>query len=98
MDYNITFDKYNNNTIIIKQNDKIINMISCPPVKKGCDIINFNVELYKGYIYNFDGLILITTKYNRKIYYMGDMIAKTKRKKRLLKIIAKKLKLKKIND
>ena len=42
--------------------------------------VNFSDKLYNGYTFNFDGLILITTKTDRKIYYKGDLIAKTKRK------------------
>ncbi|MFA5366710.1 MAG: hypothetical protein WC333_02400 [Dehalococcoidia bacterium] len=80
MDYNIYFDKKNPNCIIIKDlDDKIITYIACPPINNGCDIINFGESLPKGYTYNFDGLILITTPNERKLYYKGNLIAQTKR-------------------
>jgi len=80
MDYEIKFDINNSNTIHIFKNGKWINSIACPQIDNGCDIINFSDKLYNGYTFNFDGLILITTKTDRKIYYKGDLIAKTKRK------------------
>lgn len=79
MYYDIKFDRKNSNTILITKDSKPINMISCPPIEKGCDIINFNDKLSKGYTFNFDGLILITTLKYRKLYYKGDLIDKTKR-------------------
>lgn len=79
MDYEIKFDKDNSNAIHIFKNNKLYNMIACPPIEKGCDIINFSNKLSEGYTYNFDGLILITTKTDRKIYYKGDLITETKR-------------------
>lgn len=79
MNYEFKFDKNNSNAIHIYKNNKLYNMISCPPIEKGCDIINFNDKLSEGYTYNFEGLILITTKTDRKIFYKGDLIAETKR-------------------
>jgi hypothetical protein len=79
MEYDITFDKNNSNMIIIKKDDKIVTFIACPPIDKGCDIINFDGIINKGYTYNFDGLILITNIEERKLYYKGDLIAYTKR-------------------
>jgi len=79
MKYEIKFDKNNPNTILIYSNNKIVNMIACPPVEKSCDVIDLNNNLKNGYNFNFDGLILITTKNNRTLYYNGDIIAETSR-------------------
>jgi len=79
MKYEIKFDKNNPNTILIYSNNKIVNMIACPPVEKSCDVIDLNNNLKNGYNFNFDGLILITTKNNRTLYYNGDIIAETNR-------------------
>lgn len=79
MGYNIKFDENNSNTILIFKNDKLINIIACPPIKRGCDIINFSDKLLSKYTFNFDGLILITTKKDRKIYYKEDLITEIKR-------------------
>ena len=79
MDYEIKFDKNNGNAIHIFKDGTLHNMVACPPTEKGCDIINFSDKLSDGYTFNFDGLILITTKTDRKIYYKGDLIAETKR-------------------
>jgi hypothetical protein len=79
MKYEIKFDKNNPNTILIYSNNKIVNMIACPPVEKSCDVIDLNNNLKNGYNFNFDGLILITTKINRTLYYNGDIIAETNR-------------------
>mgnify|MGYP003511443016 CR=1 FL=1 len=81
MDYDIKFDKNNSNAIQIFKDGKPINSIACPPIEKGCDIINFSDKLCKGYTFNFDGLILITTIKDRKLYYKGDLIAETTRPK-----------------
>ena len=74
MDYEIKFDRDNFNGIIIKQNNKLVTEIACPPIEKGCDVIDFNNTLIRGYNFDFDGLILITTSTHRKIYYKGDLI------------------------
>ncbi len=79
MKYDIKFDKTNANCIIIKENDKTINYIACPPIKKGCDIINYDDILNKGYTHNFEGLIIITTKEKRELYYRGELIDSIKR-------------------
>lgn len=79
MEYEIKFDKNNSNVILIYKDAKLINLLACPPIEKGCDIINFSDTLSDGYIFNFNGLILITTKIDRKLYYKGDLIAETKR-------------------
>ena len=79
MDYDIKFDKNNSNTILVFKNGKMITMIACPPIEKSCDIINFSDKFCDGYTFNFKGLILITTKTDRKIYHMGDLVAETKR-------------------
>lgn len=79
MVYDIKFDVNNPNMIIIKKDDKIVNFIACPPIETGCDIINFDCKINSGYTYNFDGLILITNKEERKLYYKGELIASTKR-------------------
>jgi hypothetical protein len=74
MDYEIKFDRDNSNGIIIKQNNKLVTEIACPSIEKGCDVIDFNKSLIQGYNFDFDGLILITTSTDRKIYYKGDLI------------------------
>lgn len=78
--YEIKFDKNNSNSIQIFKDGKLLNLIACPPIDKGCDIINFTDKLRSGYTFNFGGLILITTKTDRKIYYKGELIAETNRK------------------
>ena len=77
--YDIKFDENNSNAIIIKKDGKFINMIACPPIDYGCDIINFSDKINDGYTYNFKGLIIITTANDRKIYHKGELIAETKR-------------------
>lgn len=78
--YRIKFDDKNSNAIHIYENNKLMHMIACPSIEKGCDIIDFSRSINKKYTHNFDGLILITTKNDRKLYYKGDLIAETKRK------------------
>lgn len=80
MEYDIRFSKNNSNLIHVFKNEKLIYMLACPPIEKGCDIINFSDTKENGYTYNFDGLILITTKEDRKLYYKGDLVAETNRK------------------
>lgn len=78
--YNFEFDKKNTNSLIIKLNGKIIKIIACPPIDNGCDVIDFfDYNFTKGYNYNFTGLILITNKSERKLYYKGNLIAKINR-------------------
>lgn len=79
MNFDIKFDKDNSNSILIFKDEKLYNIIACPPIEKGCDIINFTDKISDGYTYNFGGLLLITTINDRKIYYKGDLIAETKR-------------------
>lgn len=78
--YNIYFDHNNPNMITIKdiETNRIVNAIACPPIKNGCDIITFGDVLNEGYIYNFGGLIVITTEGKRQIYHNGLLIAETK--------------------
>ena len=80
LEYDIKFKKDNSNAILIYKDDKLINMIACPPIEKGCDIINFSDIINEGYTCNFKGLLLITTPTDRKLYHMGDLIAETQRK------------------
>lgn len=77
--YIIKFDEINSNMIIISEGKRLITTIACPPIEKGCDLINFNGTVSKIYTFNFDGLILITTKEERKLWYKGGLIAETKR-------------------
>lgn len=78
MEYEFRFDKINSNALHIFKNGKYIKSIACPPIEKGCDVINFSNE--KGnYIFNFDGLLLFTTINDRKLFYKGELIAETKR-------------------
>ncbi len=78
--YDIKFDNNNSNKIIVKQDGKIINTIVCPPTEKGCDIIDFSENRNRGYIYDFDGLVIITSNSKREIYHKGDLIATTNKK------------------
>jgi hypothetical protein len=77
--YDISFDIDNPNCIIIKKDGKIINYIACPPVENGCDIINFGDKIDQNYTFNFDGLILLTTKEKRALYHKGILITETNR-------------------
>ena len=79
MKYNIYFDPNNYDCILVKLDNKLINMIECPQCERGCDIINFDGKLNDGYTYNFDDLVLITTPTERKIYHKGYFIAHCKR-------------------
>lgn len=82
MTYNIKFDKKNSNSLIIKKDGKVINYICCPPCKSGCDIISFDKPIIKGYTYNFDGLIIMTSqikflwfnKTSRKVFYKDVLL------------------------
>lgn len=80
MDYKFEFDKYNSNSLRVFKAGKLYHVIACPPTEKGCDIINFSNKLRKGYTFDFDGLIVMTTKDSRKLYYKGDLVAETKLK------------------
>lgn len=77
--YEFTFGERNNSSIIIRENGKIINFFACPSIDKGIDIITFGAIIQDSYTFNFKGLILITTPSDRKLYYLGDLIAETKR-------------------
>jgi hypothetical protein len=76
--YDIKFDIINPNCIIIKKDGKVT-YIACPPIENGCDIINFNDKINDCYTFNFDGLILLTTKEKRTLYHKGLLIAETYR-------------------
>jgi hypothetical protein len=78
-EYKIRFDSNNSNIILIYKKGKLHNMVACPHCQEGCDIINFSDKINRGYTFNFDGLILITTEKIRKIFYRGNLIAITKR-------------------
>lgn len=80
MEYYIRFDENNSNLILIYKGGKMINFITCPPIKEGCDIIRFSDKSWDNYNYNFDGFVLITTRRDRKVYYKGKLIIETKRK------------------
>ena len=71
------FDENNKNLLLVYDDKRIIYFVSCPPIKDGCDIINFTGEVNNRYHYNFDGLVLITTNYERTLYYKGNVIATT---------------------
>jgi len=72
----------NNNLLIFKKNkdDRIPHyLLAMPPRKNGCDIINiYQHELCLGYTYNFNGLVVITENYKRKVYCEGILVAKSK--------------------
>ena len=72
--YDIKFDKKNPNSIIIKKDGKIIRMIAIPPSKMGCDVIDFNGEIHKGYNYNFDGLIIINKPLGKLMFWKGELL------------------------
>lgn len=49
--------------------------IVLPPNKNGCDIIPIHCVLDKtGYKFNFDGLIVVTTNFKRKVYHKGLLL------------------------
>jgi hypothetical protein len=85
--YSFEFDKKNTNKLIIrlisfesKSDGKIIKIIACPPIENGIDIIDmFDFNFTKGYNYNYNGLILISNKYSRKLYHKGELVAKINR-------------------
>lgn len=79
MKYEIKFSDKNNNVINIYKDGNLHNLIACPPIEVGCDVIDFDNEINSGYNFNFKGLVLITTKTTRKIYYKGKLIDKVKR-------------------
>lgn len=78
MDYTFKFDKDNKNFLLVYKDERIWTMIACPSIENGCDIINFDSKICKGYTYNYDGLILITTNGNRKLYHKGILLTETK--------------------
>jgi hypothetical protein len=77
--YTIKFDDTNPNSILFYEGEKLIHMIACPPTLNGCDIIKLGDDRKCGYVYNFDGLVLLTNPKERKLYHRGELIAKTKR-------------------
>lgn len=79
-EYDIYFAEDNSNCLIIKKkkDGKIINMLACPPIENGCDIINYGDKIDKCYTFNFKGLILITTNRKRYLYRQGILISETK--------------------
>jgi len=78
-EYQIKFDRNNSNIIIISKDDKFINWIACPPIKNGCDLINFGAIINKGYTYDYDGVVIITNEKERLLYHKGNLIDKIKR-------------------
>lgn len=79
-DYDIKFDINNSNSILIFKGNKCIHIFCCPPIKSGCDIINFSGQLGGHYLHNSESIILITSKKYRKIYYKGKLIGKINKK------------------
>jgi len=77
-DYKFEFEKENPNSLVIrnKSSNKIVKLIACPTITNGCDIIDFfGYNFVKGYNYNFDGIVLITSEEIRKVYYKGLLVA-----------------------
>lgn len=73
--YDIKFDRKNHNSIIIKKDGKMVRMIAIPPSNKlGCDIIDFNGELHRGYNYDFDGLIIINKRLGKLMFWKGELL------------------------
>lgn len=79
MDYKFEFDKENSNSLRVLKAGKLYHIFACPPTKQGCDVINFSDKLRQGYTFDFDGIIIITTRDSRKVYHKGDLVAETKR-------------------
>lgn len=71
--YDIKFDRKNKNSIIIKKDDKIIRVIALPP-SYGCDIIDFNGNLHKGYNYNTDCLVIFKKSLGNLLYHNGVLL------------------------
>ena len=71
--YDIKFDRENINSIIIKKDGKIIRIIAIPP-SYGCDIIDFDGELHKGYNYNTDCLVIFNKPLGKLLYHKGKLI------------------------
>lgn len=83
MKYNIKFDRRNTNVVIINdKNGKNINYFVYPPIKCGIDIVNYSNKQIKNYIYDFDGLVIITTEKERKLYYKGELLDSIERIKK----------------
>ena len=72
--YDIKFDRKNTNMIVVRKDGKLVTTVCCPPIDKGCDIINFSDKLSSGYTHNFDGLVVITNERTKSIYYKGDRL------------------------
>ena len=79
MEYYIRFDRNNENCLIIKFEDGKKTYIAIPPIKNGCDIINFGEQLSEGYTHNFKGLIIFTDEDRRYLYREGALIDQIKR-------------------
>jgi hypothetical protein len=79
MDEMVRFDPDNSNCIQVIRKGKIVNTIVCPPINKGCDVINISNKPLEGYVYNFDGIVIVTDEYSRKMFYKGSFIDKIKR-------------------
>lgn len=75
-DFEIKFDEKNPNSILIYKDGRLYNMLYSPHIKNGIDVVNFGKDLEAKYNYNFDGFVIITTNYKKKLYYKGKLIAK----------------------
>src|ERR1035437_7750308 len=53
----------------------LVYFLSLPPSNEGCDIITLTP--INGYIFNFDGLVILTTYDNRELYYKGELLAQS---------------------
>ncbi len=77
------FELQENALNILNINDKgkheLINTIVIPPVEYSTDIIPFDHKITEGYTFDFEGLVIITTPNDRKLYHRGKMIDWLKR-------------------
>jgi hypothetical protein len=71
-DINVRFE-HRNAVAFYDLNGKIVYFLSLPPCKFGCDVIS--LKHLNAYTYKFDGLIIITTRFTRKLFYKGNLIA-----------------------
>jgi len=75
------FHKNNTNVFNVYKESKLIKTVVCPPVEYSTDIISLtNRKIVSGYTHNFDGLVVITSPNNRKIYHNGRTICVNRRK------------------
>lgn len=67
----IRFSKKNKNVLYV--DDSIITL---PPCNNGCDLIPMG-KLENNYVFDFEGLVVITNHGLRKVYHKGKFITQT---------------------